>query len=547
VDNDTVEDELRERIQELEDELQKLKDQKQQDGTDSAAVDEEIEEVHDQIRDEADHSGMSRRRFMKAIASGAAGLGAAAMMPSAAALDIESNNPLSYNGNLSVGTQGDLNLQGDDLSNVGSIASQTVTTESLNDASIARDGTELENLASNISNNDTIWLEPNKTYNIDDTLELSNASNWSIRSMGGKSRNGPIIRPTGDFPHVKIKASGPTDQSTWINGWSIEGVWFSPGNQTSADGLVINGAKFAQIERCVVQAGGTPLKVGEPASGSGVDRASEFYVNGSLINSDSARNVYLGTASVKFDQTEIFGTADVGIEMEDCRNAHMIMGSFGNQNTYIQVKSPNRDSYGPHLFGIRAENLGSGPWIEYDGTGSGSIEHSTHFGTRFRHLDGTAVKVRGNVDGVAFSNCLWVQADGIGTAIDTGSGEPIGDIWVPPNQTLRGDSFPVNDPDEHINYGWDFGAAPNEWENVSGEIYHSALHTANGWFFRAPSDLDRVQLWDDSNTKLVSFDVSGDIKLLRDGQGIVVKRPDGSASDRIRVDNNGNITVDNDI
>lgn len=128
--DDTV-DELKERIQELEDELQKLKEEKRKEYADSSAVDEEIEEVHDQIRDEADHSGMSRRKFMKAIAGGGAALGVAAMMPSAAALDIESNNPLSYNDKFSVGTQGNLNLQGNNITNAGSVGASSVTADNI--------------------------------------------------------------------------------------------------------------------------------------------------------------------------------------------------------------------------------------------------------------------------------------------------------------------------------------------------------------------------------------------------------------------------------
>ncbi len=72
---------------------------------------------------------MSRRKFMKAIAGGGAALGAAAMMPSAAALDIESDNPLRYNENFSVDTQGNLNLQGKDATNVGSVNALSVSSE----------------------------------------------------------------------------------------------------------------------------------------------------------------------------------------------------------------------------------------------------------------------------------------------------------------------------------------------------------------------------------------------------------------------------------
>ncbi len=130
MDNDDSEN-LKARIQELEDELQKIKEQKRKEYTDSAAVDEEIEEVHDQIRDEVENSGMSRRKFMKAIAGGGAALGAAAMMPSAAALDIESSTPISYNDNFSVDTPDNLNLNDKDISNAGSVGATSVNTGNL--------------------------------------------------------------------------------------------------------------------------------------------------------------------------------------------------------------------------------------------------------------------------------------------------------------------------------------------------------------------------------------------------------------------------------
>lgn len=137
--DDTV-DELKERIQELEDELQQLKEKRKQEHPDSAVVDQEVEEVHDQIRDEADQSGMSRRKFMKAIAGGGAALGAAAMMPSAAALDIESDNPLSYNSNFEIDTQGNLNLRGKNIANAGSVGAETVSTEAVPTMYVRSDG-----------------------------------------------------------------------------------------------------------------------------------------------------------------------------------------------------------------------------------------------------------------------------------------------------------------------------------------------------------------------------------------------------------------------
>jgi hypothetical protein len=166
VDDDS--EDLKARIQELEDELQKLKDKKRQQYSDSAAVDEETEEVHDQIRDEADHSGMSRRKFMKTLAGGGAALGAAAMMPSAAALDIESTNPLNYNESFSVDTQGNLDLQGHNIANAGSIGATSIETDKQNNNAHWVQGGDAEAISQTIENansGDLIYV-PAGTYNV---------------------------------------------------------------------------------------------------------------------------------------------------------------------------------------------------------------------------------------------------------------------------------------------------------------------------------------------------------------------------------------------
>lgn len=91
----------------MEDELEELNQRKRQEYTDSDTdeFDDEIEEVKQQIRDEAEAAGFSRRDFMKLVGGGAAGLGAAAMLPSlGSAFKVESDNALKYFNQSGTGT-----------------------------------------------------------------------------------------------------------------------------------------------------------------------------------------------------------------------------------------------------------------------------------------------------------------------------------------------------------------------------------------------------------------------------------------------------------
>ncbi|MFC5133753.1 MULTISPECIES: twin-arginine translocation signal domain-containing protein [Haloferacaceae] len=151
---------------------------------------------------------MSRRKFMKAIAGGGAALGAAAMMPSAAALDIESNNPLSYNDNFSVGTQGELDLQGNNISDVGSINTSSVTAENLNndrihDTSGRYLGTLsgendaqvlIDALTDRVSGAGIILPDPGFALDWEQQVDLPTESDFVLQTEGR-----PTLVPSSDF------------------------------------------------------------------------------------------------------------------------------------------------------------------------------------------------------------------------------------------------------------------------------------------------------------------------------------------------------------
>jgi len=250
--SDDNNEDLKARIQELEDELQKLKDQKRQEYADTSAVDEEIEEVHDQIRDEAENSGMSRRKFMKAIAGGGAALGAAAMMPSAAALDIESNNPLSYNDNFSVDTQGN-------LSGIGSVDASSIDTDDL--------GGKYPKRVRAIGQSGVVSsIDPSTT-----TTPVSDAAQ-ALRDAPGEGWSGYIILPPGGVDN---------DSSVTLDGY---GGFISPGPgageirfTSDTKGLIL-GAK-----------GHTSIKGGLKLTGPGWNTGTEPAI---YSNVNNARHVW---------------------------------------------------------------------------------------------------------------------------------------------------------------------------------------------------------------------------------------------------------------
>lgn len=81
-------------------------------------VDEKIDEKLQTNKESHKKRKMSRRKFFKTVAGGAAGLGAALMLPSASALDIQSSEDFNYYGaqtdnpDFSIGTDGLVEAKG---------------------------------------------------------------------------------------------------------------------------------------------------------------------------------------------------------------------------------------------------------------------------------------------------------------------------------------------------------------------------------------------------------------------------------------------------
>ena len=123
----TIDDQeqLEEKINRLENEIDRLKTERQQ-------PDQETPDRSPDTPTEP-QAGVSRRGFLKAVAGGAAGLGLTGMLPSAAALDLKSPQELSYYGggsttpDFEIDTYGNLNLDGSNITNAGSIDTEELS------------------------------------------------------------------------------------------------------------------------------------------------------------------------------------------------------------------------------------------------------------------------------------------------------------------------------------------------------------------------------------------------------------------------------------
>jgi hypothetical protein len=77
------------------------------------------------------------------------------------------------------------------------------------------------------------------------------------------------------------------------------------------------------------------------------------------------------------------------------------------------------------------------------------------------------------------------------------------------------------------------------WGLVQGDGTHWGFDVG----FGAIDELEIVR----NGTNLAAVNSNGDLVTYNTGQGLAVQRPDGSAYDRIRTDNNGNVVVDTNI
>jgi hypothetical protein len=413
---------------------------------------------------------------------------------------------------------GPVDAGGNDLTNVG-----TADAEVLNNTSIATDGGHLETLVSNLSAGQSIWLKPETTYNISNTLTFDQ-SWFSLASMAFMSRQSSVIKPDGDFTAVDVSGTSSND----IGQFAIAGVAVDASNLTDAtDAWTFDYAKrFHMFMPSVYN--GNPRDAFHFGEQDTADRWSTATVREPFVADASRHSIYHGASSTcQIIMPTLFG-GSTPLRIDDGIDVAYEIPNFGSGDDFIDIRAPSRNCRQVSLWNVHLDGPPNNQAVLVGESGANKLSGVGITDMPFTGVNSGGAVVKGQVESIHFDKCFWAQGGGAGTAIDVPSGTAVDTVHVSPQQHLSGDTFPVTDPDGKIWYGWDFGAGPNEFENVDGEIYHSALHLANGWFVRAPAGSDVFQVFDDSNNPQMT--VSGSAV---DVNGQTVKNPEttGSSTD----------------
>jgi hypothetical protein len=207
-------------------------------------------------------SSLSRRSFLKALGGGAAGLGAAAMIPSAAGLRINSDQGLSYYNSSSanksqfeVRPNGILDAQqiGTDKNPVGSIHSETTNTEKLSGTydTLVTSTSELESVFNNLSDGETVRVaQPATPYRTTQWLDID-ANDVTIVAQSQYAEDGQaLIKPAdgADVGGIRVGTGATT-----VSDVALYGVGFDGNQATMTDtvkelhGIIVDNAENVTI------------------------------------------------------------------------------------------------------------------------------------------------------------------------------------------------------------------------------------------------------------------------------------------------------------
>ena len=189
--------ELEEKISGLQNELEKVKENKK-----GEIKEKELEGIRDQAEDAVEDSGVSRRKFLKALGGGTAAAGAAALLPGASAFTFKDDKPFKFgnqsssSSNFEVGTSGNLDLHGNDIKDVGEIGTSSNRVSNIHTKDLQIDPNTKKALTiQDTDNNKTNYTPENgKRYFATDTekLYIGDGSSWN--HVGSTGKNQLLIR-----------------------------------------------------------------------------------------------------------------------------------------------------------------------------------------------------------------------------------------------------------------------------------------------------------------------------------------------------------------
>jgi hypothetical protein len=326
-------DELEKEIQELRNELEEVKQKN--------SNNDEVEK----IRKTTEDSGLSRRGFLKALGGGAAGLGAAAMLPSVAGFEIKDSNSLKYfnqssskssfevdpSGNLDVtqiGTSSNpipqtyTNQLGSDSSKVENINSKTLNTERIGNTAehIVSSKSELQSAFNNLSAGDTIWIEtPETPYRTDQWLDID-VSEITVKAQNPRAKNGERLIKAADGANVGGIRVG---YNAAVSDVQVIGVGFDGNKDNQAqdihhkDGIVVADATNIVIDGCDVAWLSPYHKHGTGGDGISVlHDANRVWVTNNRIDNAGDRSIEVAGTNIVVAQNHVTNGYDRGTSFQ---------------------------------------------------------------------------------------------------------------------------------------------------------------------------------------------------------------------------------------
>jgi hypothetical protein len=337
---------------------------------------------------------------------------------------------------------------------------------------VARDGAHLEELVANLSMRESIWLQPNTTYTIRDTLSVpKDAAWWSIVGMAHGSRQSTMIEPAGDFTAIEVLGNPRGEGDGWLGQWGISNVFVKASNLTeNTDAWVIGNARMFTLDRCGVAYGsvrdgfyfGDPDRPDAREEGRRPkDQYAAAQLHNLFVGSAAKRyDVFLGaTSTVRAEHFDLYGNGESAIRMEDAIEVFVRGANLGDQDVQFDVRAPGRTCRNIVFDGVHVEATPEGEHLHVGAGSEFQISNVTVRNMTFESSPGAYVE--GPTESVQFYDCNWQQPrfEG-GPAIRVPEDTDVGHVYVSPSQTVVDDTFDVDAPDGVVRFGATTDEAP---------------------------------------------------------------------------------------
>jgi hypothetical protein len=328
---------------------------------------------------------------------------------------------------------------------------------------IAEDGAHLESIVGSLSSKETVWLQPDTVYEIDDTLEPpADARHWSILSMAVGALAGSVVKPTGDFPAFRISGEPRSaDGPGWMYGWGVAGIRVDATNLTTdSDAWVVDMSRHFVIANCDnawgsprdgFHFGGREDRGDRPEADLGRNRFSACELNEVVARGDRYPLYVGGTSSFRANGVTARGGGQTGIHMVDASECWFEGVQVGGVENFFDVQAVSVNAKNVTLNNVHTEGGPTEFTLCLEAAEGVKVTNTTVENGKFFGRDATGAILRGAVENTYFDKCMWAQGPGDGTSIDAADRD-VRNVHVSPMQQTN-EAFPVDDPHDRIHYG----------------------------------------------------------------------------------------------